>query len=208
MMYSEDTEDGMTRLIHVNGCPNHFYDAAEVHLHKHEDLHMFVPLWPKLEPKPAMLSPAPADCSTVPTECTTTCLPYAYCITGIPDANCANAPQLCADMCSTYASCMGAGGPEASPGPGRKLEHDDGPMPTSLQEHDGPIGVLFNGAALLSQYGGPTMGSVSGYTTTATFAEQSPDRKFDRCGCHNQDDMYGCQAPPASGQTRSCASTC
>ena len=46
-----------------------------------------------------------ADCSTLPAECTTTCLPYAYCITGIPDANCANAPQLCADKCSAYAHC-------------------------------------------------------------------------------------------------------
>ena len=50
-----------------------------------------------------------------------------------------------------------------------------------LSEVGGDVGLLFNGAMLFSPYGGAQYGKVTGYTSSATYAEGST---FDLCGCH------------------------
>eukprot|EP00657_Telonema_sp_P-1_P002057 TRINITY_DN1493_c0_g1_i1.p1 TRINITY_DN1493_c0_g1~~TRINITY_DN1493_c0_g1_i1.p1 ORF type:complete len:283 (-),score=57.61 TRINITY_DN1493_c0_g1_i1:399-1247(-) len=50
---------------------------------------------------------------------------------------------------------------------------------------------------LYSPYGGPTYGTVSGFSTSATYAEGNT---FDQCGCHSSSTTtasYHCHVPPA-----------
>lgn len=66
-----------------------------------------------------------------------------------------------------------------------------------LSESGGGNGVLFNGAFLFSPYGGMTYGQVTGFSTSATYAEGNT---FDQCGCHpSQTDQasYHCHVPPS-----------
>lgn len=66
-----------------------------------------------------------------------------------------------------------------------------------LSAKGGAVGVLFNAAMLFSPYGGPNYGTVTGWTTSATYAEGN---SFDQCGCHGSSTSapsYHCHVPPA-----------
>lgn len=66
-----------------------------------------------------------------------------------------------------------------------------------LSAKGGVVGVLFNGAMLFSPYGGPNYGTVSGWDTSATYAEGNT---FDQCGCHGSSTSapsYHCHVPPS-----------
>jgi len=64
-----------------------------------------------------------------------------------------------------------------------------------LKAQGGNVGVLFNGAAIFSPFGGPNYGTVTGYANAAVNGEGST---FDSCNCHSSQgsDSYHCHAPP------------
>jgi len=70
------------------------------------------------------------------------------------------------------------------------------------------VGLFFNAAQLFTPYGGPNYGTVTGWTTSATYAEGN---SFDQCGCHGSSETqasYHCHVPPSClmnqlGQTSS-----
>lgn len=77
-----------------------------------------------------------------------------------------------------------------------------------LSSKGGAVGIFFNGAMLFSPYGGPSYGTVTSFSSSATYAEGA---SFDQCGCHassTSQASYHCHVPPSCllnqlGQTSS-----
>lgn len=66
-----------------------------------------------------------------------------------------------------------------------------------ISAQGGAVGVFFNAAQLFSPYGGPSYGTVTSYSSSATYAEGNT---FDQCGCHGSSTTevsYHCHVPPS-----------
>merc|ERR1712086_1051485 len=73
----------------------------------------------------------------------------------------------------------------------------EGSAEAALGAQGGSMGVFFSGAMLYSPYGGPSYGTTTGFTTSATYAEGNT---FDQCGGHSSSTSsasYHVHVPPS-----------